>query len=63
MEDVTSVFDQLAFPNKLTSNDTVLVTVPARRWDISLPADLYEEVARIYGNWLITTYNDNIICV
>ena len=49
MEDVTSVFDQLAFPNKLTSNDTVLVTVPARRWDISLPADLYEEVARIYG--------------
>lgn len=49
MEDVTSVFDRLAFPNKLTSNDTVLVTVPARRWDISLPADLYEEVARIYG--------------
>lgn len=49
MEDVTSVFDRLAFANKLTSNDTVLVTVPARRWDISLPADLYEEVARIYG--------------
>lgn len=49
MEDVTSVFDRLAFLNKLTSNDTVLVTVPARRWDISLPADLYEEVARIYG--------------
>ncbi len=49
MEDVTSVFDRLAFPNKLTSNDTVLVTVPARRWDNRLPADLYEEVARIYG--------------
>ncbi|WP_314737167.1 phenylalanine--tRNA ligase subunit beta [Limosilactobacillus urinaemulieris] len=49
MEDVTGVFDRLAFANKLTSNDTVLVTVPARRWDISLPADLYEEVARIYG--------------
>ncbi|MBD7894983.1 phenylalanine--tRNA ligase subunit beta [Limosilactobacillus sp. Sa3CUN2] len=49
MEDVTDVFDRLSFSNKLTSNDTVLVTVPARRWDISLPADLYEEVARIYG--------------
>ncbi|MBB1063710.1 phenylalanine--tRNA ligase subunit beta [Limosilactobacillus fastidiosus] len=49
MEDVTDVFERLAFSNKLTSNDTLLVTVPARRWDISLPADLYEEVARIYG--------------
>lgn len=49
MEDVTNVFDRLSFASKLTSNDTVVITVPARRWDISLPADLYEEVARIYG--------------
>ena len=25
------------------------ISVPRRRWDISIEADLYEEIARIYG--------------
>lgn len=29
--------------------DNIVVHVPPRRWDISIPADIAEEVARIYG--------------
>lgn len=29
--------------------DKILVTVPLRRWDISIEADLIEEIARLYG--------------
>lgn len=49
MEAVQNIFERLAFKNLIKDNDTIVVTVPARRWDISLPADLYEEIARLYG--------------
>lgn len=49
LEDVTDVFARLNFPTEVNGTDEMTVTVPARRWDISLPADLYEEIARIYG--------------
>lgn len=49
MADVTDVFDRLNFAYHVQSEDDIVVTAPARRWDIELPADLYEEVARIYG--------------
>lgn len=49
MADVTDVFDRLNFAYHVQSEDQIVVTAPARRWDIELPADLYEEVARIYG--------------
>ncbi len=35
--------------NLLTDNDTITVTVPTRRGDITIEEDLIEEVARLYG--------------
>ncbi len=49
MADVTDVFDRLNFAYQVQSEDGIVVTAPARRWDIELSADLYEEIARIYG--------------
>lgn len=46
--EVVAIFDQLHFTTVVTGED-MQVTVPARRWDISIPADLIEEVARMYG--------------
>lgn len=45
---VEQIFKQLGFGVAL-QDDTFTVTVPPRRWDIHIPADLLEEVARIYG--------------
>lgn len=45
---IISIFDRLGFTTAVTG-DTLAVTIPPRRWDISLEADLIEEVARIYG--------------
>lgn len=45
---VTAIFDRLGFG--VTSEDGLFtVTVPTRRWDIHIEADLIEEVARLYG--------------
>lgn len=45
---ITKLFQQLGFT--VTNRGSVLnVEVPARRWDISIEADLVEEIARIYG--------------
>ena len=49
MEQVTDIFDRLAFAYTVGDDDQLTVIAPARRWDISLAADLYEEIARIYG--------------
>lgn len=46
--DVEKIFLQLGFEVSL-SGETFDVTIPLRRWDITIPADLLEEVARIYG--------------
>ena len=46
--DIEKVFQQLGFD--IEGNDQhFTVTVPKRRWDISIQADLVEEIARIYG--------------
>lgn len=46
--DVEEVFAKLGFA--LTGNaEHFTVSVPRRRWDISIQADLVEEIARIYG--------------
>ena len=42
------IFDRLGFAVNFTE-DQLEVRVPARRWDIHIPADVLEEVARIYG--------------
>lgn len=49
MDQVTDIFARLAFTYAVDDDDQLTVIVPARRWDISLAADLYEEIARIYG--------------
>ncbi len=46
--DIEDVFRRLGFG--LTGNgEHFTVSVPRRRWDISIEADLFEEIARIYG--------------
>ena len=46
--DIENVFRRLGFG--LTGNaEKFTVSVPPRRWDIHIEADLYEEIARIYG--------------
>lgn len=46
--DITAIFAKLQFPTQVT-DETFTVTIPSRRWDISIAADLIEEVARMYG--------------
>ena len=47
-ETVDEIFDALGFDYQ-NHEGSYVVTVPPRRWDISIEADLIEEVARIYG--------------
>lgn len=49
MAEVVDIMNRLEFPVDQLSDDQLKVNVPARRWDISIPADLYEEIARLYG--------------
>ena len=46
--DTVDVFRKLDFKTE-AKEETVIVTVPTRRIDISIRADLIEEVGRIYG--------------
>lgn len=45
---VGGIFDALGFAYELTGEEYT-VSIPPRRWDISIEADIIEEVARIYG--------------
>lgn len=47
-DEIVKIFDQLNF-KCASAGDKLTVTVPNRRWDISIQADLVEEVGRIYG--------------
>ena len=46
--EMKKIFDRLNFETAI-NGDELFVTVPNRRWDIEIPADLVEEVGRIYG--------------
>lgn len=48
MKDVKEIFDRLQFAANI-EGDTITVTAPTRRGDISIEEDLIEEVARLYG--------------
>ncbi|NRN74796.1 MAG: phenylalanine--tRNA ligase subunit beta [Lactobacillus helveticus] len=47
-KDMIKIFDRLGFMVEHDGDD-IAVHVPNRRWDIAIPADLVEEVGRIYG--------------
>ena len=47
-EEIINIFKKLAFDVK-DKKETLIVTVPSRRIDISIEEDLIEEVGRIYG--------------
>lgn len=47
-DEMLKIFDRLNFDAKINGEE-LTVSVPNRRWDISIPADLVEEVGRIYG--------------
>ncbi|MGX6992653.1 phenylalanine--tRNA ligase subunit beta [Vagococcus penaei] len=47
-QEVTAIFERLGFEVAENSHHFT-VTIPPRRWDITIEADLIEEVARIYG--------------
>lgn len=45
---IASILDRLGFEHTLTDGQ-IEAYIPPRRWDIKLPEDLVEEIARIYG--------------
>ncbi len=47
-EEVQVIFERLGFLATI-SGDQIEVSVPSRRWDITIEADVLEEIARIYG--------------
>ncbi|WP_026693708.1 phenylalanine--tRNA ligase subunit beta [Peribacillus kribbensis] len=48
MDTVKDIFNRLQFETAV-EGDEIIVTVPTRRGDITIEADLIEEVARLYG--------------
>ena len=49
VKEVVELLESLEFGCEVISDDSVRVTVPEHRLDCQYPADLIEEVARIYG--------------
>jgi phenylalanyl-tRNA synthetase beta chain len=49
LDEIVSILETLEFICEPMAEDTVRVTVPDHRLDCEYPADLIEEVARIYG--------------
>lgn len=47
-DQVDIILDQLGFDHKM-AGQKIVISIPPRRWDISIEADIIEEVARIYG--------------
>src|SRR6478736_4876647 len=48
MEEVQDIMNRHQFENKV-EDETIVVTVPTRRGDITIEEDIVEEVARMYG--------------
>jgi phenylalanyl-tRNA synthetase, beta subunit, non-spirochete bacterial len=47
-DEMVGILDRLGFSVKV-DGDKITVTIPTRRWDMAIEADLVEEVNRIYG--------------
>ncbi|EKZ3923645.1 phenylalanine--tRNA ligase subunit beta [Listeria monocytogenes] len=48
LAEIETIFDRLGFVLEV-KNDALIIEVPTRRWDITIEADILEEVARIYS--------------
>lgn len=48
IQEISQIFTNLGFEHEVI-NDQFDVQIPARRWDITIGADLIEEIARLYG--------------
>lgn len=48
LQEIVHIFERLNFGIKV-NGERLTVTVPNRRWDVSIPADLVQEVGRLYG--------------
>lgn len=48
-EDIHKVFEALSFDLEWNNENDFTVSIPPRRWDIDIEADLVEEIIRIYG--------------
>lgn len=49
IEEIHETFDRLGFDYQTSEEEEMEVSIPPRRWDIEIQADLIEEVARIHG--------------
>ena len=52
---IISIFERLGFEVQKDELGILMVNIPSHRWDLSIPADLIEEIARIYGYGNIPT--------
>ncbi|WP_018659386.1 phenylalanine--tRNA ligase subunit beta [Allofustis seminis] len=48
LQEVVEILDRLRFKHEL-DGEHLLVSIPPRRWDITIAEDVAEEIARIYG--------------
>ena len=48
LQEVEDIVKKLQFTYTL-DNETFVVEIPSRRWDITIKEDMYEEIARLYG--------------
>jgi phenylalanyl-tRNA synthetase beta chain len=63
VKEISDILESLTFRCKKTNNSgTLEITVPTHRLDVSIPADLIEEVARIrgYGRIPVTLLDDTL---
>jgi phenylalanyl-tRNA synthetase beta chain len=49
LKEIVSILEPLEFECQPGSNEAIMVTVPDHRLDCTYPADLIEEIARVYG--------------
>ncbi|MDN6161596.1 MAG: phenylalanine--tRNA ligase subunit beta, partial [Atopostipes sp.] len=47
-EEISSILERLHFEQSIDGNKIEAI-IPPRRWDVKIPEDLIEEIARIYG--------------
>ena len=49
MSDVEKILQALQFTYRIIDNEILVITIPSRRFDIHIEADIIEEIGRLYG--------------